>query len=186
MWGWPWQASAGCIQKGYIEGNPGPNSFTFFHQVYYTKPMCHSYWKKQIGKTPTLFTCIPSTKGNMSETRVADPRCFSRSRNPDPGSLIPDPTTATKEEGETNLRSYLSVAPNFTKLEIIYFWTGKEINLSQFTKKYCTHFLSSHKYGFGIGDSWSGENLFRILGSKRHRIPYTDPQHGLKPAWKFF
>jgi hypothetical protein len=31
------------------------------------------------------------------------------------------------------------------------------------------------KYGFGIRDSGSGKKLFRIQGSKRHRIPVPDP-----------
>ncbi len=36
---------------------------------------------------------------------------------------------------------------------------------------------SPQKYGFGIRDPRSGKNLFRIQGSKRHRIPDPDPQH---------
>jgi hypothetical protein len=40
-------------------------------------------------------------------------------------------------------------------------------------------------FGSGIRDPRSGENLFRILGSKRHRIIYPDPQHCLKHACKF-
>jgi hypothetical protein len=33
--------------------------------------------------------------------------------------------------------------------------------------------------GFGIRDPGSGKNLFRIQGSKRHRIPDPDPQYCL-------
>ncbi len=41
---------------------------------------------------------------------VADPGCLSRIlifTHPDPGSLIPEPKTATEERGEKNLMSYL-------------------------------------------------------------------------------
>jgi hypothetical protein len=57
---------------------------------------------------------------------------------PDPffyQSGIPDPTTSTKEEGESKLFYLFFVATNFTKFKII-FLTGTEKNLSQLTKKH--------------------------------------------------
>jgi hypothetical protein len=41
------------------------------------------------------------------------------SRNPDLGSRIPDPKTATKERGEKKIFISFYVATNFTKLHII-------------------------------------------------------------------
>jgi hypothetical protein len=111
------------------------------------------------------------------------------------GSRIPDPKTATKERGEKiffshnfscshefhKIANYFSfevlkkkIWPNFlriselftqkivTKLSKIWIWNpGSEIRDPR----------------SGIWDPGSGKNLFRIQGSKRHRIPDLDPQH---------
>ncbi len=57
---------------------------------------------------------------------------------PNPGSRIPDPTTATKEKGEKLFSTFFFVATNIIKLN---FWTGKEKNLSQNTKNFSTLFF---------------------------------------------
>jgi hypothetical protein len=50
-------------------------------------------------------------------------------------SRIPDPKTATKERGEKKFIVIpFFVAANFTKFEVIYFYTVEEQNLGQFSK----------------------------------------------------
>ncbi len=65
--------------------------------------------------------------------------------------------------------------------------------MSQFTKNYCTfcpknchQALKNIGSGYGIRDPGSRKNLFRIQGSKRHRIPDPDPQHCIRPVPYFF
>ncbi len=81
---------------------------------------------------------------------------------PKPGSLIPDPKTATKERGEKKFDVILFyVATNLTKSYIILVWSAEEKNLGQFsriielfTQNIVT--LISQKYWFGIRDPRSG------------------------------
>jgi hypothetical protein len=57
---------------------------------------------------------------------------------PDPDVSIPDPdpTTATKEEVKNLFSPTLFCSHNYNNTQN-YFFTGKEINLSQFTQNYC-------------------------------------------------
>ncbi len=103
----------------------------------------------------------------------------------DPASRVPDPTTPTKEE-EVNKKICFPaffVARNLINFKISSF-------LILYSKKICANSLrtfiiykkkslSSQKYRFENRDprSMIRKNLFRILGSKRHRIPDPDPQH---------
>ena len=102
---------------------------------------------------------------------------------PDPGSRIPDQKTATKERGEKTFDVIpFYVATNFTKLYIILVLKCWRKKFGPIFKKLWNFLpkklsLNSPKYGFGIRDPRSGKNLFRIPGSKRHRIPDPDPQH---------
>ncbi len=55
------------------------------------------------------------------------------------GMFVPDPTTATKEAGGKISCPIFLGSLKFYKIVINFiFWTGKENNLSQFTKNYCT------------------------------------------------
>jgi hypothetical protein len=88
-----------------------------------------------------------------------------------------------KDIGEKNLLSFLFFwSHKFHKIELFFIF-------GMLKKKIWANFLpkklsqSSQKYGFGIRDPGSeirdpesGKNLFRIPGSKRHRIP--DPESG--------
>jgi hypothetical protein len=86
------------------------------------------------------------------------------------GLFIPDPDPDF-------CPSWIPVATNITKLKIILNLNWLRKNLGQFTKNYRTFYpkklpLSEKKMG------WDPEkNLFRMPGSKRHRIPDPDPQH---------
>ncbi len=125
---------------------------------------------------------------------MADPGCLSRipgpdfthpgSRIPDLGSRIPDPKTATKERDENKIVVIpFFVATNFAKLSIILFLKCQTKKFGPIFKELLKFLpkklsLSSQIYGFWIRDlgseirdPGSGKNLFRILGSKRHRIP---------------
>ncbi len=57
MWGWPWQASAGCIQERIHRGKSRAQFHHIFSYGVHTlhQPMCHSYWIKQIGKNTDSF-----------------------------------------------------------------------------------------------------------------------------------
>jgi hypothetical protein len=121
---------------------------------------------------------------------VADPGCLSWIPVPgslflpipDPGSLIPDPKTATKVRGENFFFvKHFFVATNFTKCKIILF-----LNCSR--KKFGPNFkelwnfipkklsLRSQKYEFGIRNPRSGINPFRIPDPGVKKAP--DPGSG--------
>ncbi len=98
-----------------------------------------------------------------------------------PWSRLSDPTIATKEfvwfpTCFCSLKSQI-----LQNCKLFYFRSGKDKNLSQFTKNYK---LFTHKIFTKLPNIWnwdpgSGKNQFRIQGSKRQRIPYPDPQHWL-------
>jgi hypothetical protein len=106
---------------------------------------------------------------------------------PDPEfypSRISDPTTATKEKGEKSFFYLFFVATNITKWKIIFCLTltGKERNLSQFTKKYVlftqTIFTEFSKYGFGIREKPIfplNRNTNMGLGAGIREKPIPDP-----------
>jgi hypothetical protein len=129
---------------------------------------------------------------------VADPGCLSRIRDPDfypsrildPGSLIPDPKTATKDRGEKKFfceTIFCSHKFHKTQYNFIFDMLRKKFGpIFQELLKFLPKPLSPspHNYGFGIRDPRSGirdpektipDSGSRIQGSKRHRIP--DPQH---------
>jgi hypothetical protein len=113
---------------------------------------------------------------------VADPGCLSRIPDPDfYRSRIPDLKTAIKDMVKKNLLSYLFFGViNFTKLNYFIFEMLKKKKIGPIFKELQNFLpkkwsLSSQKYGFEIRDP--GKALFRIPGSKRHRIPDPDPQH---------
>jgi hypothetical protein len=93
-------------------------------------------------------------------------------------SRISDPNTATKNRGAKKFVVIpFFVATNFTKLKTLNFemlkkkmWANFQRFIELFTQKIVT-MLSK----IWVWDPGSGKNLFRIQGSKRHRIP--DPQH---------
>ncbi len=68
----------------------------------------------------------------MAPASLADPECLSGIlflSIPDPGSLIPEPTTTTEEEGGKVVVIPFFVATNFTKLKMILF-------LNRYRKKF--------------------------------------------------
>jgi hypothetical protein len=95
-----------------------------------------------------------------------------------PGSRIPDPKTVTKERGEKNLLSYFFCSHKFHKIEyyVIFEMLKKKIwaNLQRIVEVF-TQKIFNMLSNIWVWDPGSGKNLFRIPGSKRHRIP--DPQH---------
>jgi hypothetical protein len=120
---------------------------------------------------------------------IPDPD-FYPSRIPDLGSRIPDPKTATKDKGEKCFFQNIFCSHKFhkTKYYFIFDMLNKKIwpnfprIMEVFTQKLSP---SPQKYGFGIRDPRSGirkkpipDPGSRIQGSKRHRIPDPDPQHG--------
>ena len=127
-----------------------------------------------------------------STLSVADPGCLSRipdpdfypSRNPDPGSRIPDPKTATKERGEKKLDvNPFYVATKFNKI-VNYFsfevlkkkiWDNFQRIIELFTKKIVKKLLKIWSWdpGSEIRDPGSGKNLFRIPdpGSRGQKAP---------------
>jgi hypothetical protein len=64
--------------------------------------------QQTIFSSVNVFWVIASVAGPGCLSRIPDPD-FCPSRIPDLGSRIPDPKTATKERGEKNLMSYLSM-----------------------------------------------------------------------------
>jgi hypothetical protein len=97
---------------------------------------------------------------------------------------IPDPTTATKEEGIQICSTYFCIH-KYHKVKKYLIFEQVRKNVSQFTKNYSTYFLlktlslSPQKDGFGIRDQRSG-----ILDPRSMRqegtgtgIPDTDPKH---------
>jgi hypothetical protein len=119
---------------------------------------------------------------------VADPGCLFRILIlTHPGSRIPDPKTAKKDIGEKKF----VVIPffwviNFTKLNYFIFemlkkkiWANFQRIIELFTQKIVSKLSKIWVWdpGSEIWDPGSGKNLFRIPGSKRHRIPDLDPQH---------
>ncbi len=113
---------------------------------------------------------------------IPDPD-FYPSRIPVPGSRISDPGSknSNKREGWKKIKLF-SVATNFTELNIILFlkcwrkiWAKFQRIIEVFTQKIVTK-LSK----IWVWDTGSGKKTYygsRIQGSKRHRIPYSDPQH---------
>ncbi len=93
-----------------------------------------------------------------------------------PGSRIldSDPKTATDERSEKKFDGIpFYENTNFTKLKIILVLKLKEKIWGQFSKNYRTFFkkIVTKLSKIWVWDPGSGENLSRIQGSKRHRIP---------------
>jgi hypothetical protein len=90
---------------------------------------------------------------------------------PDPGSWLlssPDPTTATKENGEKSLKSYIFfVATNITKLTIILFFNWQRKKFGAIYKEFNT-FTPNIVIKFSKG------------GVNKKHIPDPDPQHCLQ------
>ncbi len=106
---------------------------------------------------------------------------FTQPSFPVPGSRIPDSKTATKKRGEQKFVVIpFFVATNFIKIE-------KYLIFEMLKKKFWPYFLRSIELftpkivpklsKIWFWDPGSGKNLFRIPGSKRHRVPDPDPQH---------
>ncbi len=95
------------------------------------------------------------------------------SRIPDLGSWIPDPSTAAREKGESNLLSYLFCSHKYKK-KLFNLQTGKEKNLGQLTKN-CQTF--SQKIGIKLSNMGLGseirdpKNLFRIPNPEVKKEP---------------
>jgi hypothetical protein len=123
-------------------------------------------------------------------TSVADPGCLSRildpdfypsripdlrSRISDPGSSIPDlgSKNSNKREGLKKITNFTNIANYFSFLVLKKkIWANFQRIIELFTQK-TVNKLSK----IWVWDPGSGKNLFRIRGSKRHRIPDPDPQH---------
>jgi hypothetical protein len=96
-------------------------------------------------------------------TSVADTECLSRithhdiypSRFPYPGSLISDPTTATKRRGKEKFLSYLfDLTSNFTELRIILFLNRHGKNFSDSLRiivLFAQKIVSSLSKNMGLG-----------------------------------
>ncbi len=127
---------------------------------------------------------------------MADPGCLSRNSDPDfyhPGSRISDPgsripdlgsriqKTVTKERGEKKIVIILFFSHKFHKIEyyFIFEMPKKKIwaNFQRILKFLAKNFQYGILSNIWVWDPGSGKNLFRIPGSKRHRIPDPDPQH---------
>jgi hypothetical protein len=106
---------------------------------------------------------------------------------PDPDfypSRIPDPKTATRDRGENFFFCQtISCWHKFHKTEYYFIfdmlkkkkWPNFPEIIEVFTQKIVTK-----PSKIWVWDPGSGKTLFRIQGSKRHRIP--DPQHFIKPS----
>jgi hypothetical protein len=102
----------------------------------------------------------------------------------DPGGLsrIPDPKTAMKDRGE---KKFVVIpffgAINFTKLNHFIFEMLKKKIWANFQRiiELCTQNIVTKLSKIWVWDPGSGKNLFRIQGSRSHRIPDPDPQHCL-------
>jgi hypothetical protein len=116
-------------------------------------------------------------------SQIPDPDFYS-SRIPDPGFRIPDPKTVTKDRGEKKICQTIFCSHKFHKTEYYFIldmlkkknWPNFPRIIEDFTQKIVTK--PSKIWVWGPG---SGKNLFRIQGSKRHRIPVPNPQH-----WIFY
>jgi hypothetical protein len=99
---------------------------------------------------------------------------------------ILDPGSKNRKRGAKNyLLFYLFCSHKYHKIVnyfIFYFEPeGKNLGKNFFIQRIIELFTQkivkcSQNYRFGIRDPRSGKNLFRIPGSKRHRIPDPDPQ----------
>ncbi len=105
---------------------------------------------------------------------VADPGCLSLILDPDfYPSRIPDPKIATNERSE---KKFVFCSHKVHKIQyyLMFEMQKKKIwaNFKEILK-----FLPKKLSKIWGWDPESEKNLFRIPGSKRHRIPDPDPQH---------
>ncbi len=118
---------------------------------------------------------------------------------PDPGSWISDPGSknSNKREGWKKIcchnflcsHKFHKIA-NYFSFEVLRkkIWANFERIIEFFTQKIVNKLSKIWVWdpGSEIRDPGSGKNLFRIPGSKRHRIPDPDPQHWFFFDFKFF
>jgi hypothetical protein len=90
---------------------------------------------------------------------------------------IPDPeSNNSNKKGEEQSHKYPKIENYFIFEQVM------KRNLSQLIKN-CSNFtqkIVTKLSKIWVWDPGSGKNLFRIHGSKRHRIPDPDPQHWLE------
>jgi hypothetical protein len=113
---------------------------------------------------------------------VADPECLSRIPDTDfYPSRIPDPKTATKERGEKKFSCHpFFYSNNFNKVVNYFMFEMLKKKFGPIFKELFNLLLKktfTKLSKIWLWDPGSGKNLFRIPGSKRHRIPDPDPQH---------
>jgi hypothetical protein len=130
-----------------------------------------------------LFELRNATHSFIISSSVADPGCLSRIPDPDfYPSRIPDlGSRIQKQQQKRGVKKFyvipFYVATNFKKLYFTFEVLKKKICsnfqriIELFTQKIVTKFSK-----VWVWDPGSGKNLFRIPGSKRHRIPDPDPQ----------
>jgi hypothetical protein len=122
------------------------------------------HWEPPPSTTPLVCKKIRYTSSTVLYS-VADPDVYS--------SRVPDPTTATEEEEETNL-FYLFVATIMTKFNILFLNRYRKKHLSQLPKNYST-FCPKYCH-------WALKNMGLVSGI-RDRDPRSeigDPSAGIR------
>ncbi len=168
------------------------------HQKQYS--MSSVRWRNSSGSGKMSPTVMSENQCCGSGMFIPDPGSWFLPI-PDPGSRISDPGSknSNRREGWKKIWCHTFTCSHKFHNIVHYFsfevlkkkiWANSQRIIELFAQKFVIQ-LSKVKYGFGIRDPrsgirdprsgirdpGSGKNLFRIPGSKRHRIPDPDPQH---------